>query len=201
MKKIITLSSLLLGVVFLAGCGQQSVSQTQLTTPAPIAQKSTQPIGGVNLANTFTDETIGFEIKYPIDWIGGKKIEDKENKLSSVLFGTEDASATVYIKKYEGVDPNKFDGYVQATKKEMSTDGGRIYDEKDFVYTLADGSTSIGKQFSIENSNMKTDGKGWFAALSYGKSLITLMYTGKDENYTSNLNIAKSMLDSLKITK
>ncbi|MFH0818850.1 MAG: hypothetical protein V1898_02550 [Patescibacteria group bacterium] len=42
MKKVLAISSVLLGIVFLAGCGQQPVSQTQPTTPAqPVA---TQPI-------------------------------------------------------------------------------------------------------------------------------------------------------------
>lgn len=43
MKEILAISSVLLGVVFLAGCGQQPVSQTQPTTPAPVAQTPTQP--------------------------------------------------------------------------------------------------------------------------------------------------------------
>ncbi len=38
MKKVLTISSVLLGVVFLAGCGQQPVSQTQPITPAPVEQ-------------------------------------------------------------------------------------------------------------------------------------------------------------------
>ncbi|MEI7426090.1 MAG: hypothetical protein WCK16_04180 [Candidatus Moraniibacteriota bacterium] len=42
MKKIITTISILLTVIFLAGCGQQSVSQIQPTTLAPVAQKPVQ---------------------------------------------------------------------------------------------------------------------------------------------------------------
>ena len=44
MKKVLAMSSVLLGVVFLAGCGQQPVSQTRPTTPAPVAQTPTQPV-------------------------------------------------------------------------------------------------------------------------------------------------------------
>jgi hypothetical protein len=46
MKKLIAISSVLLGVVFLAGCGQQPVSQTQPKTPAPATQPATtnQPV-------------------------------------------------------------------------------------------------------------------------------------------------------------
>jgi hypothetical protein len=38
MKKILVLSSVLIGVVFLAGCGQQPVNQNQPTTPDPVTQ-------------------------------------------------------------------------------------------------------------------------------------------------------------------
>ena len=49
MKKIITLGSLLLGVVFLSGCGQQPVSQTQSTapavpTPTPVSKTAPVPV-------------------------------------------------------------------------------------------------------------------------------------------------------------
>lgn len=44
MKKVLAISSVLFGVVFLAGCGQQPVSQTQPTTPAPVAQTPAQPV-------------------------------------------------------------------------------------------------------------------------------------------------------------
>jgi PBP1b-binding outer membrane lipoprotein LpoB len=44
MKKVLAISSVLLGVVFLAGCGQQPVSQTQPTTPTSVAQKPAQPV-------------------------------------------------------------------------------------------------------------------------------------------------------------
>ena len=39
MKKILTISSALLWVIFLAGCGQKPVSQTQPRTPAPVAEQ------------------------------------------------------------------------------------------------------------------------------------------------------------------
>lgn len=46
MKKVLAISSVLLGVVFLAGCRQQPVNQTQPTTPAPVAKQpaTNQPI-------------------------------------------------------------------------------------------------------------------------------------------------------------
>ncbi len=37
MKKTMAMSAIVLSAMFLAGCGQQPVSQTQPTTPAPVA--------------------------------------------------------------------------------------------------------------------------------------------------------------------
>jgi len=79
MTKIITISSMLLGVVFLTGCSQQPVSQTQPTTPAPVAQQATQPVVTQptqpnNVATvsadwkTYQDQEYGYQFQYPNDW-------------------------------------------------------------------------------------------------------------------------------------
>jgi len=68
MKKVLAISSVLLGVVFLAGCGQQPVSQTQPTTTVPVAQTPAQPADETASWQTYTNTKYGFEIKYPKDW-------------------------------------------------------------------------------------------------------------------------------------
>jgi len=69
MKKVLAISSMLLGVVFLAGCGQQPVSQTQPTTPAPVAQTTPAPLTPTDTSNSadgqnFTNDKYGFKFKY-----------------------------------------------------------------------------------------------------------------------------------------
>ncbi len=72
MKKVLAISSVLLGVVFLAGCGQQPVSQTQPTAPAPVAQTPTQPVANnqtvpADTSNwkAYSNNTYNFSLKYP----------------------------------------------------------------------------------------------------------------------------------------
>ncbi|OGF28273.1 hypothetical protein A2477_00425 [Candidatus Falkowbacteria bacterium RIFOXYC2_FULL_47_12] len=75
MKKLLAISSVLLGVVFLAGCGQQQTSQIQPTTPAPVAQTpeqpvatQTAPIDETSSWQTYSSVALGYEIKYPKNW-------------------------------------------------------------------------------------------------------------------------------------
>ena len=74
MKKLIATSSVLLGVVFLAGCNQQSASHIQSTTldPAP-KQTVTAQQPATSLANktdgwqTYTSK-LGYSFEYPKNW-------------------------------------------------------------------------------------------------------------------------------------
>jgi LysM repeat protein len=78
MKKIATLSSLLLGVVFLAGCGQEQTSQTQSATPAPAEQQTIKnpqqssdlPVAKSVSLQAYRNDKLGFEINIP------KKVDD-----------------------------------------------------------------------------------------------------------------------------
>jgi hypothetical protein len=84
MKKILAISSVLLGVVFLAGCGQQPVSQTQPTTPVPVAQTPTQPVATqpaptTEALVTYTNTKYGIEFRYPNNF-GEQIVVDNDKK-------------------------------------------------------------------------------------------------------------------------
>jgi hypothetical protein len=78
MKKVIMLSSVLLGVILLTGCGKKQQLQSQPTIPEPTAQQpqsqstQSQPSQPQNNASTpkqedviYRNDAIGFELKYP----------------------------------------------------------------------------------------------------------------------------------------
>lgn len=56
MKRVLTLSLTLLGLVFLAGCGNQQTSQTQPIAPDPVTQKSAQENLGKQSDHEITPE-------------------------------------------------------------------------------------------------------------------------------------------------
>lgn len=90
MKKVLAISSVLLGVVFLAGCGQQPISQTELTTQIPAAQQPTQPAPTITQPQqkqlvskiVYSNTKYGFELTFPDRWKDYKAREDN----ASIIF-------------------------------------------------------------------------------------------------------------------
>jgi len=135
MKKVLALSSVLLGVVFLAGCGQQPASQIQQpTNPSPAAQQpaTNQPsaiqsspanIQESNVATvipvdwkTYSNNEFDIEFKYP------EKMMPKEDKQKSqVLKGVTLFSVSLLPtdqKKYSTSDGNQGTYIMDAYRKE-----------------------------------------------------------------------------------
>lgn len=104
MNKTITLGALALGVVFLAGCGQQQASQVTPSTPNPTVQQpqvaandnvqaTTQSAPKTDeTANwkTYTNSKFGFEIKYPSNW----KISTERSDAGSVVWDIPGGAGT-----------------------------------------------------------------------------------------------------------
>ncbi len=81
MKKVIAISSVLLGAIFLAGCGQQPINQTQPTVPTPASQNST----------TNQPSTASVKNKIAADFVcGTSQTKDADgNTYGTVLIGTQ----------------------------------------------------------------------------------------------------------------
>lgn len=89
MKKIITLSFILFGTVFLAGCGQQQVNQTQpINKPTSQSQSNTNPTTTVSDFKKYTNDQYGFEINYPSSAIYTEQKVD--NMLFAVVFSDDE---------------------------------------------------------------------------------------------------------------
>lgn len=104
MRKIVILSSLLLGVVFLAGCGQQPVSQTQPTTPTPVAnQQAPQQNNQTKIAEQdgyFTNSELGIKFAYSSDEYKGK-LTVQGNK---IIYKYPNTDNTQYIELFAKKD-------------------------------------------------------------------------------------------------
>jgi len=110
MKKTIIMSVMLLGIIFLAGCGQQPVSQVQKKETISNQQKdkiitSNQATSqDINTWNIYKNETHNFSIKYPNDWIVN---EDKS--LAGPFFMPKDLNIKIpaSIDQDQKFDKNK----------------------------------------------------------------------------------------------
>lgn len=123
MKKVIVLSSLLLGVVFLAGCGKQQTTKTQPAVPTPAIQTqvtTTQP------APTTTTENITPE-KVIFDLIGQKKdskitIDKSTDSYIRADIFNNPGGYLVFAKKVNGKWTKVFEGQ-DCSKKDLIANG------------------------------------------------------------------------------
>jgi len=106
MKKVLAMSSVLLGVVFLAGCGQQPVSQIQPTTPAPVAQTpvqpvATQPVPASETVNwqTYTNTKSAFSISVPKEWTFKEQLPTPF--VATEFFGTDKNKRIMLVDRFE----------------------------------------------------------------------------------------------------
>lgn len=112
MKKIITISLTLFGIIFLAGCSLPQVSKTQPTTPAAEAQQQDKPVVADETANwlTYTNPTFGYSIKYPTTWTE-KQNEQSGRSNVAIEFNNGD-SLMLRIVTYKISDREAFVGFL-----------------------------------------------------------------------------------------
>lgn len=165
MKKVLAVSSVLLGVVFLAGCGLQPVSQTQPTTPAPAAQTpaTNQPVATqsapttpANTQNYVEVKELGFkipvdasmvgELTYKIDSGGGVVFSSKALTATNKFCGDGASGAT--IAKIQGTpatpksgDPVFYKAHISDTKQ---------FDGFFLFYQGPQDSCTMGKNVDLE---------------------------------------------------
>jgi hypothetical protein len=146
MKKIVILSSLILGTIFLAGCGQQSENQTQSTTPSPVVQQTQTATPNKTIDwQTYTNNKYGFSFQHPDEFKIRENDFEKEPAPGGIIF-VLDVSDNILISVAKiGKDLAKdFDllaapnGMDPASQKDVVIEGqkARIYNDGE-VYVVA----------------------------------------------------------------
>lgn len=200
MKKLILLSSALLGVVFLAGCGQQPARQTQSTTPAPAAEQPT--VNQTANWKTYTSEKYGFSFQYPNDWKLSENSGNNSDRSVATIVSPETQklaqdkqviySEDISIYYY----PSISDGDENATKNLGATTLEELIN-KDATITKI-GSTEIGGK---EATDVLWGGMGlYYAILVTNDSHLYKIWFSNIDNKDNLTSIEKTILSTFKFT-
>jgi hypothetical protein len=190
---------------------QNQVAQPKQAQPvAPTAQPVTQAVTPTPADETanwqkFTDAKLGFEVKYPAEW-GSLRDDDKANGVEVMVFApkTETPSISVTINKFQNdtaMDTTGMGVFIKSLEDGITSDKGKVYDDKAFVYTFADGTKANGRQFTAEYSDAVGKVKQLIVAVPNGKNLFWMTYVSDFNKFDEQNKIASAMLGSWKITK
>jgi len=162
-------------------------------------------VNKIELQNNFKDPTLGYEIGYPENWVQQREY-DKETGVTTITFlpNRDNLSATIYVQSVESdhsVSLADVDEFVSTFRGEIVKSNGKVYDEKDFVYTYPDGTTSNGRAFKSEYDENGINLKQWLIAIPSGNKMHWLTYVSDISQYDANLQTVIAMLDFWKISK
>ena len=130
MKKFITLISIFLGVIFLAGCGQRLVSQTQLIAPTLDEQSN---INQVADGGTYKNDKYGFEFNY-----SGLVISSDSNE-NNVSLTSEEGGHWLYDIKIENNSDNlTLDKIVAKEEADFNQNNAGSLEDIDYSRTVSD---------------------------------------------------------------
>lgn len=186
-------------------CNSSDVPSAPSDTTSSTKNPGTSTAGQINLVNTFSDSALGYEIKYPEDWVQQKET-DKETGVTTITFLPNEASPFVNVlvqnvEVQQTISLVALNTFIKSVQGELVKSKGKVYDEKEFVYNFANGTTSAGKAFKAEYEDNGTNIKQWIVTVPNGKKLYWLSYISDIDQYDTNYNIALAMLDSWKISK
>jgi hypothetical protein len=174
MKKVLAIISVLFVVVFLAGCGQHPVSQTQPVTTQPA------PTTPVNTPKVYSSQKYGFEFKYP-----NNLMVTSDSTENNVIISDEDGGRWIYIVKIESNSD-------KLTLEKIITKEVARYN-KIFSYIVIDGVPA--KRYSISNYG---DYGNTGVILIVGNNILTIF---GDDSTPANKKAFEALLSTFKFTK
>lgn len=196
MKKILAISSVLLGVVFLAGCGQQPVSQTQPTTPAPVAP-IIQPTETASW-KIYQNTKQGFELKYPKDW----SISDQTDSYVNFQKGLADFGISIISDNLNSRDLLQwYNDYYSKKTAEAESNNWPLNLSSPDKFKKA----SFNKLTAIEGNNLFAfDHSVTEVYFSKDNNIFLVSYPDSDANnpnFSEDYAVIKQILSTFKFTK
>jgi uncharacterized RDD family membrane protein YckC len=173
-----------------------------------IAIPMTAEVKKVSLTNTFNDEILGYEIKYPDGWSKDRQ-EDKESGaiVMSFIPDTRNPSLGIFITRFSFGDmPADYklvvlQKFVDSLKKDITDIKGKIYIAKDFTYKFPNGNTLTGEEFESVYINSGVNFQQIDIYLLNRKNLFWVRSVNDINQYEAQLEIENSMINTWVIKK
>lgn len=197
MKKILAISSVMIGVLFLAGCGQQLVSQTKSTTQTqPVATQSANDTANLQ---TYTSDNLGISFQYPKGWYVREVKSDNtiyvENTQKDV---NKDNLPADFQRIFISTSPN----YVSAQKETNIKNGNP--DNKEIVGSVS-ASTMSSNGIMINTYEYQSSGgptlQAFWTDKSGKKYYASHSTEAGDANQKNMIENLKKILATVKFTK
>ena len=160
----------------------------------------------VILANTFKDNALGYEIKYPEDWIYKKEEDIKNNSISIIFTPEKESPLSISVTKFDlnnikSLNPKLLSDFIGMLQKKVKDKNGVYSGVEDYIYKFSDGTILNGKQFGSEIMYKTLDVKQQDIVVQIGQNLFWVDYSSKKNIYSTLQETANAMLGSWIIKK
>jgi outer membrane lipoprotein-sorting protein len=198
MKKVLAISSILLGVVFLSGCGQKPIDQIQVpkanpvtqepvdtqtdtNKPAPTAPVVTPP---VSTSKVYSSQKYGFEFKYPKEFV-----VTSASNANNVIISNSDDGRWIYNVRIENNANNL--NLEDIALPPLATDTNTK-----ITYITIDGIAA--KRYSINDTTGDSDYGHAGVILIVGNNILTI---NGDDSTAANKAGFEALFSTFKFTK
>jgi hypothetical protein len=210
MKKVVAISLVLLGIVFLGWVWSTTSEPTQPITPAPVVQTPTQPVATQPISTTpalatYTNAKWGFEVKYPT----GYEVEVDVEKVTELDFAIRKTGDKEEAKNTDGVCANCALILQVLPKFIGGSEDSAFKTPEDWVKFQRDGGLQKQKDRGLNFSQTTLAGKTAYysAELEPGRKTYLIfvsngvMYDRYDISAKGNDSNADTILSTFKFTK
>jgi len=183
MKKLI-IPTLMIFTLLLTGCATEK--------PAEVEK--------VNLDQTKAEADLGYSISYPSNW-QYKRLENNAVVISGQK-GSDAELAVIQIQSYpKGEKYESIQQVIDEFKQTATNTKAQFSGERDYTYTLADGTKLKGRQLAIIMPELGINQKQVLLPSANDKYIYHWSYTTPVMSYNKYLNVAEAVLESWEIKK
>jgi hypothetical protein len=158
----------------------------------------------VDLAGVFQDAGLGYEIRFPADWI--YDLSSPSTVVFSGDFWTDAYYSTVTLRKIPSAEAGGAFSDASEVVKDLKcqlvseSPDVRVRDGEPWTWDLTGGPKLVGPEFTAEFERDGESFQAWYVIFPHpdGKAFASFTYTSPADTYDTYLEIAEAMFDAWK---